>query len=125
MFELALQNLELLLSIFALGIAVLVIVLQIQALFMILEMFWRASWTDISNSAVQYDVSMDGAVSDGIVVAEGYASKGAGAQTIELESALRLGVDLAGNSDVFVLAADSLGGGNNNYYGSISWIEIL
>ncbi len=91
-----------------------------------------ASWTDVTNSAIQYDVSrtIANALSGGTVIKSGYvvgqgntvSSTGPG----DLRSLLLMSADINNIPDQLVLAVKRIdtGGSNVDYYGSISWREI-
>jgi hypothetical protein len=92
-----------------------------------------ASWSDLTNSAIQYDVSrtVANALSGGTVIKSGYvvgqgntvSSVGPG----DLRSLLLMSADINNTPDQLVLAVKRIDGGGSNvdYYGSISWREIM
>lgn len=92
-----------------------------------------ASWTDLTNSAIQYDTSrtVANALSGGTVIKSGYvvgqgntvSSTGPG----DLRSLLLMSADINNTPDQLVLAVKRIdaGGSNVDYFGSISWREIM
>ena len=62
------------------------------------------SWNSVTNSGVKYFVGADNNyVTGGTIIQSGYVI-GNGSDKIEVDSSIKLGVDLDGNPDVFVLA---------------------
>jgi len=89
-----------------------------------------ASWTNITNSAIQYDISrtISNTLTGGTVIKSGYVS-GQGvtvsAATIgDLRSSLLVSADVNNTPDQLVLAVMHIGGSTMDYYGSLSWREI-
>lgn len=87
----------------------------------------NASWTSLTNSAIEYDVSRDNTntLSGGTVVFSGYTAGNQASVSESLSSPLRLGFDLAGNADEFVLAMQNVSASNNTFLGSLTWRELL
>lgn len=89
------------------------------------------SWTSITGSAVQYDISRttNNYITGGILLKSGYVKGGNGAANSiekEFEFNISLGIDIDGNSFEFVLAIDTVVGNNSeNYYASLGWKELL
>lgn len=91
-----------------------------------------ASWTDLTNSAVQYDINRTTAnsLSGGTVIKSGYivgqGNTVTAADAGDLSSLLVMSADINNTPDQLVLAVQRLGaGGGVDYYGSISWREML
>lgn len=92
----------------------------------------NASWTPMSNSAIEYDISRTTAnsITGGTVIKSGYVV-GQGntvstANSGELRSLLVMSADISNTPDQLVLAVRRLeSGGGVNYYGSMSWRELL
>lgn len=89
------------------------------------------SWTDITASAVQYDVSRDGdnAVVSGVLIRSGYVAAGQGGAASNsvsdaLNSGFTLGADVDGNTDELVLAVENVDAGTKTYLGSLGWREL-
>jgi hypothetical protein len=92
----------------------------------------NASWTPMSNSAIEYDISRTTAnsLSGGTVIKSGYivgqGNTVTAASSGDLRSLLVMSADVANISDQLVLAVRRLdAGGGVNYFGSISWREML
>ena len=84
-----------------------------------------ASWTAITGSAVQYDVSrtISNTITGGTVIASGYGTDGSSVVE-DLSTILSLGISLTNVSDELVLAVQKLGGGNDTFFGAIGWREL-
>jgi hypothetical protein len=88
------------------------------------------SWTSLDDSAIEYDVSRDNTnlLTGGVQLDSGYGSS-SNQVTIPIEAAianaLKIGADIAGNSDELVLAVQNLAAGTNPYYGSLTFRELL
>ena len=84
-----------------------------------------ASWVPVSNSYAERDIAMTGTVSSGIMIHSGY---GAGQGNIrvgvseEVNTPMIVAADIAGTSDMLVLAAQ-VSANTDTMYGSISWKE--
>lgn len=90
-----------------------------------------ASWINLKDSAIQYDISrtIANTLTGGIVIKSGYVS-GQGvsvnAATIgELKSSLLVSADVNNVPDQLVLAVMHIGGSTMDYYGSLSWRELF
>ena len=92
-----------------------------------------ASWTDVSNSAIQYDINRGrlNTVSGGTVIKSGYVIGQGNTVTTntagDLTSLLVMSADINNTPDQLVLAVTRLdaGAGNVDFYSSISWREML
>lgn len=86
-----------------------------------------ASWTDLDNAAVQYDVSRTSAntLTGGTVLASGYAAADVSTIGTALLSALTLGATIAGTRDELVLGVQNLAAGNETFFGAMTWRELL
>lgn len=84
-----------------------------------------ASWTSITGSAVQYDVSrtLTNTVSGGIQIASGYGNDSTVIEA-DFNTILSLGLSLAYVSDELVLAVQKIGAGTDSFVGSLSWREF-
>ena len=81
------------------------------------------SWNSISNSGVKYFVGADdNIITAGQVITSGYISQRDSAN-IETSNSIKLGVDLDGNADVFVIGIQPLGT-NLDILCSINWREL-
>ncbi len=81
------------------------------------------SWNQVTNSGVKYFIGADNnTVTGGSVIQSGYVSQRANTN-LEVENSIKLGVDLDGNSDVFVVGIQPLGG-NLDILCSINWREL-
>jgi hypothetical protein len=92
----------------------------------------NASWTPVSDSAIEYDISRTVAnnLSGGTVIKSGYivgqGNTVTSAAAGELRSLLVMSADVSNTPDQLVLAVRRLeNGGGVNYFGSISWREML
>ena len=81
-----------------------------------------ASWVS-GGDAVEYDITADGVVSAGDVIASGYSSNNTSIANVEIGRFLSLASDYSGTSDVLVLAVNIIGGGSDTFYGSMTWLE--
>lgn len=92
------------------------------------------SWTPLANSAIEYDISRDNTnlVSGGTVIASDYGGGGVPGgqggpsqpgQNFDLQ--MRLGADIDGVQDEYVLAAEPLLGTNQDLIGKIGFRELL
>ncbi len=92
-----------------------------------------ASWTDLTNSAIQYDISRTNAnsLSGGTVIKSGYVvgqgNTVTAADAGELRSLLVISADINDVPDQLVLAIQRIdnGGSNVNYFAALSWREIF
>jgi hypothetical protein len=83
-----------------------------------------ASWTSLTNSAIEFDVAQDGAASLGTVIDSGYGAKNNEVQEA-INSVLSIASDFGGTSDILSLCVQKIGGGTDTLYGAISWLEAL
>lgn len=90
-----------------------------------------ASWTPISGSAVEYDISRTttNSLTGGTVIKNGYVvgqgNSISAADSGDLQSLLVVSADINDAPDQLVLAVQRIGaGGAVDYYGSLSWREI-
>lgn len=83
-----------------------------------------ASWVPVADSAVEYDISRDGALSeDGIKIASGYTSKDVDVALAEtVESQLVLASDFAGTPDQLVVGVQTLAA-SENFAAALQWLE--
>lgn len=86
------------------------------------------SFTALTNSAIEYDVSRTNAttVTGGTLIESGYGQQAStGELNIGLESDLQIGASIAGVSDILVLAVARLTGTGTTetFYGALSWRE--
>lgn len=92
-----------------------------------------AVWTDISNSAIQYDITRGrtNTVSGGTVIKSGYVVGQGNTVTTtsggDLTSLLVMSADINNTPDQLVLAVTRIdsGGSNVDFFGSLSWREML
>jgi hypothetical protein len=92
-----------------------------------------ASWTDLTNSAIQYDISRTNAnsLSGGVVIKSGYVvgqgNNVSSANAGDLKSLLVMSADINNVPDELILAVQRIdtGGSNVDYYGSLSWRELM
>lgn len=90
----------------------------------------NASWTNLSNSAVQYDISRDSTntLSSGT---ELYADQGSssnqvkGTVTPQIKQALLIGSDISGTQDELVLAVMNLASGTETYHATLNFRELV
>lgn len=81
------------------------------------------SWNSINNSGVKYFIGADdNLITGGQVITSGYVAQ-RGNANIATDNSIKLGVDLDGNSDIFVLGIQPLGA-NLDILGSINWREL-
>lgn len=84
-----------------------------------------ASWVDVPNSAIQYDKSRTGSITnEGIVIDSGYTTMDILPLTIDLASDYILGTSISGVSDEVVVAAQTMSS-NDDFCASIGWKEHL
>lgn len=84
-----------------------------------------ANWIDVPNSAIQYDISRTGNITnEGIVIDSGYTAINILPLTVDFASDYILGTLISGVSDEVVVAAQLLNG-NDNLRASIGWKEYL
>lgn len=85
-----------------------------------------ASWQSVGDdSIVEYDVTQNGTVSGGTIIASGYASTDINQAQASLESSIHAAANIAGTSDVIVLSVLNLAAGAETFYGSLIWQELL
>jgi hypothetical protein len=86
-----------------------------------------ASWVDLENSAIQYDISRSSTntLSGGTVLASGYVTSALDHLDNILNSPLTLGSTIAGTQDQIVLAAQRLTGNTETFYAGISFRELM
>jgi hypothetical protein len=76
-------------------------------------------------SPVDYDVSESADVTGlGVVVKSGYVSADMDQLKAKLNGLLAIAADIDGNSDIWTLSALSLGGGAENVFGAMGWLEL-
>lgn len=88
----------------------------------------QASWTSVSNSSVEYDISRDATnpLSGGTVITSGYFNDLNPLAAFTSDTTLRLGFSILGVPDEIVLAVGKVdGGGTEEYFGGITWRELL
>ena len=87
----------------------------------------NASWQSVPNSAIEYDISRDnaGTISGGTVVISGYIAGNRASVSEKLSSPLRLGTAIDGTRDEFCLCMQNVVAANNDFFGSLSWRELL
>ena len=82
------------------------------------------TWSNVPNSVVQVAENNNNVVTaEGIVVAKGSFSNNADSLNEAVNTALRIGKDLAGNLDELWLSVTALG--NETYYGTINFRELI
>jgi hypothetical protein len=86
-----------------------------------------ASWVQITNSSVEYDISRTttNSLTGGTVLRSGYATTTSHAEEILVDSAFTLGAEVDGTRDQFVLAVQTVGAGTNAFVGSFTWNESV
>jgi hypothetical protein len=81
------------------------------------------SWFDVyPESGVQADVTRDGTITGGLVVASGYVSNNQDSVSVEYDTKLSIGYDLDYVPDELVLGARAIGS-TETVYASINWVE--
>ena len=84
-----------------------------------------ANWTDVTGSAVRYDISRTGTITDeGIVIDSGYTAANITPTAIDFVSDYILGTSIGGVSDEVVIAAQTLSN-SDSFRASIGWKEYL
>jgi len=84
-----------------------------------------AVWNSVTNSAIEYDLTATGTVSGGTQIASGYyfsSNQSANFNLPALENSLTIAADIAGTSDVLILACQTTTGAAN-LFGTLSWKE--
>lgn len=86
------------------------------------------SFTALTNSAIEYDVSRTNTskvmAGTGTQVQSGYAqNQGDSNVAVMLDSNIRLGASIAGVSDILVLAVQRVTGTTETFFGSLGWRE--
>ena len=86
-----------------------------------------ASWNSVPESAIEYDFSRNGSITDeGIKIASGYVSDDIQLVPFEPNSDIVLGSTIDGIIDEVVLYAKLISAtGSNKFYTSLSWNELL
>lgn len=86
-----------------------------------------ANWTSVPNSAVEYDVTRSGVISDpGVVLIAGYATDSTNLANVVLDSLLALSADIDGTVlDELVLSVRTFSFVNENFLGAITWFEVV
>lgn len=82
------------------------------------------SWVSAgANSILEYDISgTDG--SGGFVIKSGYCANQVSSISEAISSSLKLAANIAGTSDIVLLAARGITG-NSNCFGALKWREIV
>lgn len=81
-------------------------------------------WTSVTNSSIEYDITQNGTVSDGIQLYGGYVASQVSTNIIDFKNIYYLTSNYLGTSDILVLAVQSLAAPAETYYGSITWLEL-
>jgi len=87
-----------------------------------------ASWQSLANSVIEYDLTMDGAITGGIVLDSGHeASKADSTMDTILGPLDDIGMyaDINGTSDIIILAAQKLSGGTDTAHATLRWRELI
>ena len=86
-----------------------------------------ASWTDVTNSSLQYDVSRTttNIVSGGFQMAGGYGSTSLQGIFNEIRTYLRIGSKIDGTRDELVLAIQRLSGTSETFYAGVSFSDAF
>jgi hypothetical protein len=85
-----------------------------------------ASWVNVGDDSVaEYDLSQNGNVSGGTIIASGYASNNIDQAQSSIQSAIHAAADITGVADIIVLSVLNLGTGEETFYGSLIWKELL
>ena len=84
-----------------------------------------ASWTSVTGSVTQYDVSrtLTNFMTNGYIIASGYGTQKAAPVASTIQGSYTLGSTIAGVSDQLVLGIQKIAAGNDNFIGSITWKE--
>jgi hypothetical protein len=83
------------------------------------------NWQQMPESPVDYDVTESADVTAlGVVVKSGYVSADMDQLKAKLNGLLAIAADIDGNSDIWTLSALSLGGGAENVFGAMGWLEL-
>lgn len=84
------------------------------------------SWTNRTNSVVEYNVTRTGTVSGGIIIGEGFASSETDSIDFsQLESLYSIGTDIDGVSDELVLAVQTISTPKEQFLAAMSWKELV
>jgi len=82
------------------------------------------SWSDVPNTSLQRAIGNNFVISDrGTVLAAGFASRESKGDTLSVNTVLRLGADLDGTADIFVLGARAIGNACT-MHGSLNFLEL-
>jgi hypothetical protein len=86
-----------------------------------------ASWTSITNSAAQFDVSrtLTNTLTGGTQLTSGYGTEGTATIEIDIETLYTLGVNLSNVSDQLVVALQLMTNGPDSFVAAISWKEFV
>lgn len=83
---------------------------------------WNASST---NSPVEFDIAQDGVINGGTKIFSGYFANNADFASASIREINALGVQVdTTTSDIITIAAQNLGGGTENVFSSLSWVEL-
>jgi hypothetical protein len=82
------------------------------------------AWTAVANSIMERNSTRTITGGTGVQIASGYVAQTANATTIDARPVLTLGTTLAGVTDIISLQVWNLGGGNEDYLGSLTWREV-
>jgi hypothetical protein len=84
------------------------------------------TWEDVgAGSIMQKNVGRVVTENTGLIIACGYAATAQNQASIDDRPVLTLGTTLAGVTDVLSLQVRNLGGGNEDYLGSMTWREVF
>lgn len=82
------------------------------------------AWSNVANSIMEKNSTRTITGGTGIQIAAGYVSTAANATNVDARPVLTLGTTLAGVTDIISLQVFNLGGGNEDYLGSLTWREV-
>jgi hypothetical protein len=87
------------------------------------------SFTALTNSAIEFDVSRTNGskvtAGTGTQIASGYEqNNNQGGVSTPIQSNIRLGANIAGTSDILVLAVQRITGTTETFYGALGWREL-
>ena len=85
-----------------------------------------ASWTTISGSDTEYDVSrtLTNYLTGGYVIASGYGTQKAAPISSIIQGTYSLGRSISGTRDQLILAVQKIGNGTDNFIASFVWKEF-
>lgn len=83
-----------------------------------------ASWTSVADSAVEFDIARNGTVSGGTQLSSGYSPDNLNVVVADINSILSLSTNLAGVADEIVVVVQTLSTAPEDFYASLSWIEL-